>query len=295
VNSVGYAFEEAWVSLKRAGRSAAISVGTIAIAFVALGGFLLISVNVQRTIDGWLQSAELSVYLTDEATDEDRAALERYLQAQPVVVSVEYISKQRALERFRTDFPELTDVAASLADNPFPGSLEVRLRPGSAAADQADELETSVSGRPGVADVRYDRKWLERLLALVAGGRIAGAIVAGILMLGAAFTVAAVVRLSLHTRRDEIDIMQLVGAPFSFIRGPSVVEGLLIGGAGATLALILVWVLYVLLGRTLGTEATAMVGIGGMRFLGWSQTFLMLGSGLGVGAAAGALASRAVK
>jgi cell division transport system permease protein len=133
------------------------------------------------------------------------------------------------------------------------------------------------------------------LLALVSGGRIAGAIVAGILMLGAAFTVAAVVRLSLHTRRDEIDIMQLVGAPFSFIRGPSVVEGLLLGGAGATLALILIWTAYVLLGRTVGADAAGIIGAGGLQFLGLSQAFLMLGGGLGVGAAAGALASRAVK
>lgn len=295
MNAVGYSFEEAWISLKRAGRSVAISIGTIAIAFVALGGFLLISVNVQHTIDGWLQSAELSVYLKDGASDEERAAIEQYLRAQPAVVAVEFVSKQRALERFRTDFPELVDVTSSLADNPFPGSLEVRLRTGSAAADQAEALATGVSAQPGVADVRYDRRWLERLLALVAGGRIAGLIVAGILMLGAAFTVASVVRLSLHARRDEIDIMQLVGAPFAFIRGPSVVEGLLLGGAGAALALLLVWALYTIVGRTVGPEVAAFIGEGGLHFLGFTQVFLMLGGGLAVGAAAGALASRSVR
>ena len=57
-------------------------------------------------------------------------------------------------------------------------------------------------------------------------------------MLGAAFTVAAVVRLSLYARRDELEIMQLVGAPFSYIRGPAIVEGLLLGGIGAAVALV---------------------------------------------------------
>ena len=295
MNPLGYAFEEALVSIRRAGRSAAISVGTIAIAFLALGGFLLVSVNLQRAIDRWLQSAELSVYLRDDAPEEMRADLEAYLKTQRVVLAVEFISKARALERFRADFPELTDVTTSLADNPFPGALEVRLRTGADAADEADALAKGVAGRPGVADVRYDRRWIERLLALVAGGRIAGALVAGILMLGAAFTVAAVVRLSLHARRDEIDIMQLVGAPFSFIRGPSVVEGLLLGGSGAAVALVLVWALYFVVARSVGGDIAGLIGEGGLHFLGVTEALVMLVGGLGVGAAAGALAARSVR
>ena len=57
---VGYAFEEAWISLRRSGRSALVSIGTIAIAFATLGGFLLVSVNVQRVLDQWLEAAEMS-------------------------------------------------------------------------------------------------------------------------------------------------------------------------------------------------------------------------------------------
>ena len=68
-------------------------------------------------------------------------------------------------------------------------------------------------------------------------------------MLGAAFTVAAVVRLSLYARRDELEIMQLVGAPFSYIRGPAIVEGLLLGGLGAAVALATVAFLYSTLAR----------------------------------------------
>ncbi|MEP6782631.1 MAG: permease-like cell division protein FtsX [Acidobacteriota bacterium] len=108
---VGYAFEEAWVSLRRSGRSALVSIGTIAIAFLTLSGFLLVSVNVQRSLDRWLEAAEMSVYLQDTATDEDRAALEQFLKEQPPVAAVEYVSKERALERFRADFPELRDIA----------------------------------------------------------------------------------------------------------------------------------------------------------------------------------------
>ncbi len=196
MNSVGYAFEEALVSLRRSGRSALVSVGTIAIAFVALGGFLLVSVNLQQAIDRWLEAAELSVYLQEEVSDETRVALEQFLKAQPVVLAVEFVSKARAIERFRADFPELNDVTTSLADNPFPASLEVRLRTDPTSGADADVLARDLGGRDGVADVRYDRQWLARLQSLVTAGRVAGALVAGVLMLGAAFTVAAVVRLS---------------------------------------------------------------------------------------------------
>lgn len=291
---IGYAFEEALASLRRSGRSAAVSVCTIAIAFLTLGGFLLVSVNVQGMLDRWLEAAELSVYLHEDATDEDRVALEQLLEARPAVAAVEFVPKEQALARFRADFPELADVTTSLDGNPFPSAFEVRLRTDNGEA-AAEELSREISGRPGVADVRYDRRWLTRLLAVVAGARVAAAVVAGVLMLGAAFTVGAVVRLSLYARRDELEIMELVGAPFSYIRGPSIVEGMLLGGAGAAVALAAVAVLYNLLGGWLGSDIAGLAGGGQLRFLGFGEVAIMLFGGLGVGAAAGTLASRAVK
>lgn len=295
MSSVGYAFEEAWASVRRAGRSAVVSIGTIAIAFLTLGGFMLVSVNVQRVLDRWLQSAEVSVYLYDDLSPELRDGLEEYVRQQPAVAAVEYVSKERALDRFRADFPELLDVTTSVGQNPFPAALEVRLKPGATGTDAVDDLTTGLAGRDGVADVRYDRRWLTRLAGLVTSAQVAAAVIAGALMLGAAFTVAAVVRLSLHARRDEIDIMQLVGAPFSYIRGPFVVEGLLLGGAGAVVAWLGVAALYWALARWLGSDLAGLLGEGQLRFLGVRETVVMLLGGLGVGAAAGTVASRSAK
>jgi cell division transport system permease protein len=114
-------------------------------------------------------------------------------------------------------------------------------------------------------------------------------------MLGAAFTVAAVVRLSLYARRDELEIMQLVGAPFSYIRGPAVVEGLLLGGIGAAVALAAIAILYSTLSGWLGSDLAGLAGIGQIRFLGPTEFVMMLLGGVGVGAAAGTVASRAVR
>jgi cell division transport system permease protein len=295
MSGLGYAFKQAWISVRRSGRSAIMSIGTITIAFITLGGFLLISVNVQRVVDRWREAAELSVYLQDSINDATQRQLDQVLKEHPAVAGVEYVSKPQALERFRGDFPELTDVAASLAENPFPAAFEVRLRPGTAAADAAEALAEELKGRPGVADVRYDRRWLSRLVSIVAMARFAGLVVAGVLMVGAAFTVAAVVRLSLHARHDEIEIMQLVGAPFSFIRGPFVAEGLLLGGLGAALAFAALWAGHSVLLRWLGADMAGALGQGTARFLGLREITILLFGGLGVGAASGAVASRAAK
>lgn len=290
---IGYAIEEALASLRRSGRSALVSIGTIAIAFVTLGGFLLLSVNVQEVLDRWLEAAEISVYLHDTATDSERVAVEQFLRGRPEVAAVEYVSKARALERFRSDFPELADVTSSLSQNPFPPALEVRLQGDDGSGASAEALAREVSGRGGVADVQFDRRWLARLLGVVTTARVAAAVVAGILMLGAAFTVGAVVRLSLYARRDELEIMALVGAPFSYIRGPFVVEGLLLGGLGAAVALMVVGVLYSFAGRSIGSDLAGLAAEGQLRFLGYGEIAIMLIGGIVVGAAAGTLASRA--
>ena len=292
---VGYSFEEAWVSLLRSGRSALVSIGTIAIAFATLGGFLLLSVNVQHVLDQWLQAAELSVYLHEDTTDAQRADLEKFLRSHQAVAGVEYVSRERALERFRGDFPELSDVTTGLGENPFPSALEVRLKAGAGSDAAADALAKEVGGHAGVSDVRYDRRWLQRLMSIVTTARFAAGLVAAILMLGAAFTVAAVVRLSLFARRDELEIMKLVGAPFSYIRGPAVVEGLLLGGIGSLLALVAISVLYSTSIRWLGSDVGGLAGPGGLQFLGALEIAMMLLGGIGVGAGAGTVASRAVR
>ena len=216
------------------------------------------------------------------------------LRARPEVAAVEYVSKERALQRFRSDFPELADVTSSLSQNPFPPALEVRL--------QYRGGRRCGRRNAGAAKCRDVQAW--PTCSSIGGGwrgcwawstapAMAGAVVAGILMLGAAFTVGAVVRLSLYARRDELEIMALVGAPFSYIRGPFVVEGLLLGGLGAAVALVAVCILYSLLGQWVGSDLAGLAGAGQLRFLGYGEIAIMLLGGVSVGAAAGTLASRA--
>jgi cell division transport system permease protein len=294
MSSIAYAFQEALVNLRRSGRSALMSIGTIAIAFLTLGGFLLASANLQAVVERWASAAEMSVYLSDTIDGASQQALIVDVSSHPAVAGVELVPKDVALERFKSDFPELRDIAVS-GENPFPASIEVRLKTDPTSAGAAEALVAGLAERPGVVDVRYDRQWLSRLLAIVTSIRIAGVAIAAVLVLGAAFTVAAVVRLSLEARREEIDIMQLVGAPFAFMRGPSIAEGTLLGGTGAAVSLLVLWGLFVAVGARLSAAVEGLADIGDIRFLGFQDAALLIASGLLVGALAGVVASRVVR
>ena len=143
-----YSIREAWYSLRRGGRLSLISLGTILTAFFTLGAFLVLERHVRDTATTWSEAAELSVFLTEDLADSARLALQQQIAAHEAVADVQFISKPDALARFARDFPELGDVSASLPENPFPASLEVRLRadPGLAAA--GDQLADSCGSRP---------------------------------------------------------------------------------------------------------------------------------------------------
>jgi cell division transport system permease protein len=146
----------------------------------------------------------------------------------------------------------------------------------------------------GVADVQYDRAWLRRLNSVVRGARIAGAIVVVLLALAAAMTVANVVSLAAVSRRAEIEIMQLVGAPFAYVRGPFVAEGILQGGIGALLALSALAGAYVVLRMRYGGSIAAALGAS-MTFLSPQASALLVAGGMLLGCAAGYLVARRVR
>jgi cell division transport system permease protein len=284
MRALRYFFSEAIESLWR-GRSAAIvSMLTIAAGLFVLGFFLIVNANLQRLVARWSESAELSIYLQDDATDAQRAAVQSAIERSQLGASVQYLSKDDARKAFMASFPDLAAAAGSLDRNPFPASLEVRLTArarGNAGA--LDLLAESVQKMPGVADVRYDRRWLTRLSGVIRLVRGIGLAIVFMLALASALTVANVVRLAAAARRDEIEIMQLVGAPFAYIRGPFIMEGLLQGGIGAFVALVALGALFAALRARFGAAMTEAVGLPSVAFLPASLAVLLVFGGMALG------------
>jgi cell division transport system permease protein len=289
MRALRYSFEEAISSLWRGRQSGLLSTGTIALALFVLGGFLLVTANLEQLGDQWSNSAEMSVYLKDDVNAAQQTAIEQLLAPGQTVAQREFVSKAEALNRFRRTFGDLSAAADGLGDNPLPASYEVQLRDGSTA--RVDDLAGRLRQLPGVADVRYDRRWLDRLMAAVTIIRGIGLLLGSVLTIAAALTVANVVRLALYARRDEIDIMELVGAPQAFIRGPFVMEGVLQGGAGALVALAALGVGFLVLRARYLAPFASVVNVASIRFLPLELCLFLVVGGMAVGCLGGLVAA----
>lgn len=291
-----YFFSEALTSLWRGKWSAALSVITIAAGLLVLGFFLIVNSNLQKLVARWSEAAELSVFLGDDATPEQLQAVANMVDRSGLAASRQYVSKEDAASRFRQDFPDLAAATARLERNPFPASLEVRLNQRARTVGSAvDNLATSLGGMAGVADVRYDRRWLGRLNTAIGFVRAVGIIIVALLAVAAALTVANVVRLAAYARRDEIEIMQLVGAPFAFVRGPFLVEGILQGGLGALVAVVALWGIFVAARARFGAAAADALGLTTITFLPAGLWLLLIGGGMLLGCIGGYIVARSVR
>jgi len=291
MRALRYGFEEAFASLWRGRQSGLLSTATIAVALFVLGAFLMVTANLERMTSEWSRAAELSVYLADDASPADQGDIERLLAPGGVVASFEFVSKDDALKRFKEMFADLSGTIDTVDGNPLPASYEVRLIPFAGALPAVTSLVDRLRESAGVNDVRYDRAWLDRLLTAVNFVRVVGLALGIVLTIAAALTVANVVRLALYARRDELEIMQLVGAPDAYVRGPFVIEGVLQGGLGALTALAVLAALFLAInGRYLSPLATSL-GAPSVRFLSPELCLMVVLGGMVVGCVGGVVAA----
>jgi cell division transport system permease protein len=210
-----------------------------AVMFVAALN-LLILVNLKAHVGRWKNDLRVSVYLVDDAKPAEVDALYAKLAAVAGVARVDRVDKEEALRRFRASFKDLADVPTELGANPLPASLEVVLESGPQARTAARTIGEAVAGAAAVEEVRYDQAFLDRIDALLDLARWGGASLGLVVLTAVAFVVSGVLRLTVYARRDEIDIMHLVGAPPMLVRGPFLVAGVGQGIAGGLLALFFV-------------------------------------------------------
>jgi len=197
---------------------------------VGLGGFALH--NLEEVEAG--QASLVHVYIRDGATGADIISLWNRLASDPRVASVSYTTKSEALARAQR-IPGLSELAGSSDSNPFPASLDVQ------AKTIDDVAAIDVMARPDSAvdptyPTSYDRGAYQRIQALIFCARVAGFVFLGLLGFVAVTVTVNSITAAIRARRDEITIMQLVGAPRWMVRAPFVVEGAITGalaGAGA--------------------------------------------------------------
>ncbi|MEO6236286.1 MAG: ABC transporter permease [Vicinamibacterales bacterium] len=296
MRALQYFFGEAVESLWRTRNAALLSILTIAAGLFVLGFFLMVNANVDRIVGRWSDAAELAVYLRDDARPDQLSTINEMLAKSGLAASVQYFSKDDARREFARDFPDLASATSGLERNPFPASFAVRLNPAAQSSSEAvDNMASTLNGVAGVADVRYDRTWLTRLNATIRVIRGVGLVIVLLMAFASALTVANVVRLAALARRAEIEIMQLVGAPFAYIRGPFIAEGVIQGGAGAVFAIVLLLATFAVIRARFGTVMAGALGLAGVAFVPVQVLLLMVLGGMVLGCLGGFAVARGVK
>src|SRR5262245_48468199 len=246
-----YALREALAAFRRSPLLAGLSIAMIALSLLVVGLFGIAAYNIRRVLDRVEARAQVVAYLSDNATADEVQSITDELKKNEAVKDVQYISREQALTIAKKEIPGFQQLAGGLQTNPLPASLGITLQPHQSGPQVAKALSERVSQFPFVEDVDYGRDWLDNVYLL---RRVAGA---ATLILGSAFAavaaliIGAAVRIAVFARRDEISIMRLVGATDSFVRRPFVLEGLFTGVGGGILALVLTFLAYRLLSRSL--------------------------------------------
>ena len=277
-----YSLREALAAFRRAPMLALLSALMIALSLFVVGLFGLVAYNVKKVIERMEQRVEVVAYLRDTAEPADVDAALATVKTWPEVRDVRYISRAEALVKARQELKEYDEIFAGLEGNPLPASLEIALKPNQKGADAVRSIAKRAEAFGFVEEVRFGNEWLDKVFLL---RRVAGVATA---LLGLAFaTVAALIigtaiRLAIFSRRDEIAIMQQVGATEAFIRRPFLIEGIVTGLAGGALAFFATFTAYGILTRQLFDLA----------WLPGSWLFLGIATGCIVGLAASSIAVR---
>lgn len=216
-----------------------LSVITIALALSVLATFGVVLESLRHAAEQLGQEVEVSVYFAKDTPAEALAAARAELLELPEVGAARALSSEAAMAEFKQGLGADAALLEGLPQDLLPPSVELSLRADRHwKAAEVTGLAERLRGRPGVEDVRYGQDQIERLSALLSAARIA-AIVLGIALCGATVLIVSnTIRLTVYARRDEVEIMSLVGATDAFVRAPFVIEGAIQGLLGALAAIL---------------------------------------------------------
>jgi len=258
-----------------------ITVVTVALSMLIVSAFFLFAVNTGELLDSWRRGVRVMVYLKDDLADAQRRELEQALQQLPDASGVEYISRKEALRQLREALPGQTSIFSTLRENPLPDAFELRVAVAAASGDGLKKMAARILALQGVDDVEYGQQWLERFANITNLLKLVGYTMGGLFLAAVIFIVANTIRLLLYSRRDEIEIMRLVGATDGFINMPFYLQGLsqgILGGAAGVTVLYLAY-LYVAGGFT----HAGFAGFFTPRFLSPAEVCALLLGSTGVG------------
>ena len=238
-----YLIQEAFRTIRRHKGVTSISVIIMSLSLLMLAVFLLATDNVLKFIGQAQQDTKVYVYLDDDVGEDGIHALQRQLLGRAEVDAVVFISKEEALVDFRRQLDEDADLLDALEANPLPNSYWVTLKPEYRTNTFLSSFAGEVSQLRGVEEVRYGKEFVEKFARIIKGIYYVDVVVGFIVILSAIFIISNAVRLTVISRRRNIQILKLVGATNRFITTPFIIEGAFQGGVAALFSLLLLFVI----------------------------------------------------
>lgn len=273
------AWRRAWQQMREDPWLQGVALTSLTVALAILGAYLNLYLNLQQAAQRASLGPGLILALPDQAPPAQAQALAQELGALTAVERVAVVDQSQALERLRQQLGPDQDLLAGLEGNPLPATVELRLRPGA----DVEVLAQSLRSRPEVAQVVTSRPWLRGLRQAQTTLTTLGLALGVLLFAGVVLLVTNTVRLAVHLRREQLVVLDLVGATGGYVRWPYVLEAMLQAVAAAVAASCLVWGLF----RLLAAPAPLPLGLDLADLLAFSwRTGLVLA---GLAAAAGAL------
>ena len=231
-----YFFSQAFNSISRNRLLSLATVTTVTVCILILGIAMLLFLNTSNLMSNLESDVEINAFLNKDLTQSQIADVKTQIEALPGIDSVLFVSKDQALQNLQKSFGgESYNLGTTMGRNPLPNSYQIKAKD----PHNVPALAAQIGQLYGVDKVNYGEGLVERLFKLTQWIRTISIVIILLLSMGAVFLIATTIRLAIYARRKEIYLMKLIGATDWFVRWPFFLEGVLLGSAGALIALIL--------------------------------------------------------
>ena len=244
-----------------------VTVGTITLALLIVSLFLLLFVNLENAADNWSEKVQVTVYFDKELTPQEQSDLKNRIQALPATSKATWVGRDEALKRFKGRLKGQETLLEGIRPEVLPTSFEISLKKASRSSEDVAAYVAKLKNIPGIGEIQYGEEWVRRFNTFLTFMRIVGGLIGGFLVLAVIFIVSNTIRLTIYARRDELEVMSLVGATRLFIKIPYLLEGLFQGVAGGVLALLLLLAVHLLFLHNAGNFLTFNPATAGLAFL----------------------------
>ena len=242
-----------------------VTIITIAISILIVSAFALFFVNANEIINSWKKGIRIMAYLKPDAPEIKIPELKQKIQHIGGIQDVRFISKKEAFQQLKKQMRRQSSLFENLKENPLPDAFEIRLIASFQNQEKVEMLATRLESLPQIDEVEYGQRWLGRFTNFFNLFRLTGYAMGGLFFMAALLIVANTIRLVLYSRREEIEIMRLVGATDSFIKAPFYIQGLIQGAFGGIIGLAALFVTFMFI--SLSVQQGLSPGLFTIRFL----------------------------